>query len=67
MKVWLESKLLYTASGRGEKAMTFDLDDKILAAVGERRRISPRHQQLAAHAHTIIVVHKESPNFVDIR
>ncbi|KAL6839036.1 hypothetical protein ACP4OV_031090 [Aristida adscensionis] len=25
----------YTASGRGEKAMTFDLDDKILAAVGK--------------------------------
>ena len=24
----------YASSGRGEKAMTFDLDDKILSAVG---------------------------------
>jgi hypothetical protein len=25
----------YAGSGRGDKAMTFDLDDKILAAVGK--------------------------------
>ena len=25
----------YAASGRGEKAITFDLDDKILASVGK--------------------------------